>query len=182
MPTKMATSGPANRCGAGDFFRVAAEIEMSRGRPIVGLLALLPILPAPSAAQPHETSAKARPVASLAVSHPDYLQPQTDAAFATPFIRVMDAGRKMLPGVSCKPAYCTHRYSSPKRRLVDGAFTDLAPCGEGQHVSVRNNNRPGRVFATCAGTYPGPDEQPGHTPFYHEVVALGIEAAARSDG
>jgi hypothetical protein len=35
----------------------------------------------------------------------------TDAAVATPFTRVTDLGRQMLPGISCKPAYCTHHYS-----------------------------------------------------------------------
>jgi hypothetical protein len=351
-------------------------------RPIVGLLAaLVPVLPVRGLAQVYETLATAPGAVTSAAPYPGYLRPVTDAAFGTPFIRVTDPGRQMLPGIFCKLAYCAHRYSSSqawnadqsllliangcsglcfldgstyvplfhrtipnecewhpvdpalmicvagneiytwnprldirtavhdfaeytqlqfgpykgnpskdgtklvvratnregalvafaydisvrrkypdielanlsghngyctispsgryvfcanttfdgtetayvfsidgvqlqhwtehhrpghgdmtvdvdgndvyvgiskanpdkyhiiKRRLDDGAVTDLAPYGEGQHASIRNVNRPGWVFVTYAGTYPGPDGHPGQTPFYQEVIALRIDGS-----
>ena len=355
---------------------------MSISRPLVGMLApLLLILPARSPAQAYETLAKARAVVPSVAPYPDYLQAVADAAFGTPFTRVTDPGRQMMPGIFCKPTFCTHRYSSSpawnadqsllliangcsglcfldgatyaplfhrtipnecewhpvdptlmicvagneiytwnpridtrttvgafteytdlqfgpykgnpskdgtklvvratnsegelvafaydisarrkypdiqlsslsgrngycsislsgryvfcanttfagtetayvfttdgvqlqhwidhhrpghgdmtidadgndvyvgiskadpdkwhiiKRRLDSGEVTDLAPYGEGQHASIRNINRPGWVFVTYTGTYPGPDEHPGQTPFYQEVLALRIDGS-----
>jgi hypothetical protein len=40
------------------------------------------------------------------------------------------------------------KYHIIKRRLDDGAVTDLAPYGDGQHASIHNINRPGWVFVT----------------------------------
>jgi hypothetical protein len=64
-----------------------------------------------------------------------------------------------------------------KRRLDDGAVTDLAPYGDGQHASIRNINRPGWVFVTYSGTY---SEVTGHldgTQLYQEVIALRIDGS-----
>jgi hypothetical protein len=69
------------------------------------------------------------------------------------------------------------KYHIIKRRLDDGAVTDLAPYGDGQHASIRNINRPGWVFVTYSGTYPGVDGHIGRTPFYQEVVALRIDGS-----
>src|SRR5258708_510536 len=43
---------------------------------------------------------------------PDYLQVVTDPLFGTGFTRVTEPGRLLAAGVSCKPAYCRHRYST----------------------------------------------------------------------
>ena len=62
-------------------------------------------------------------------------------------------------------------------RLDDGAVTDLAPYGHGQHASIRNINRPGWVFVTYTGTY---SEVAGHldeAPLYQEVIALRIDGS-----
>jgi Tol biopolymer transport system component len=67
------------------------------------------------------------------------------------------------------------KYHIIKRRLDDGAITDLAPYGDGQHASIRNINRPGWVFVTYSGTYA---EVAGHpAPFYQEVIALRIDGS-----
>lgn len=355
---------------------------MTNWRFVFGLLGAAPVfLPTQSLTQAYETLATARTVVTPVAPYPGYLQPETDAAFGTPFTRVTDPGHQMLPGVYCKPAYCTHRYSSSqawnadqsllviangcsglcflhgttykplfhrsvpnecewhpvdpalmicvsgnevytwnpvldlrtaahvfpeythlqfgpykgnpskdgsklvvratnregalvafaydistrrkypdielsklsgrngyctispsgryvfcanttfdgietayvfttdgvqvqywtehhrpghgdmtldsdgsdvyvgiskanpdkfhviKRRLDNGAVTDLMPYGESQHASIRNINRPGWVFLTYTGTYPGADEQPGKTPFYQELIALRIDGS-----
>ncbi|SEE85733.1 hypothetical protein SAMN05444161_7475 [Rhizobiales bacterium GAS191] len=69
------------------------------------------------------------------------------------------------------------KYHIIKRRLRDGAATDLAPYGEGQHASLRNTNRPGWVFVTYTGSYPSVAGQQGWAPFYQEVVALRIDGS-----
>jgi hypothetical protein len=69
------------------------------------------------------------------------------------------------------------KYHIIKRRLDDGAVTDLAPYGDGQHASIRNVNRPGWVFVTYSGTYPEVAGQPGWAPFYQEVIALRIDGS-----
>jgi hypothetical protein len=68
-------------------------------------------------------------------------------------------------------------YHIIKRRLTDGVVTDLAPYGEGQHVSIRNINRPGWVFVTYTGTYAEILSHPQWAPFYQEVVALRINGS-----
>jgi Tol biopolymer transport system component len=64
-----------------------------------------------------------------------------------------------------------------KRRLDDGAVTDLAPYGDGQHASIRNINRPGWVFVTYSGTYSEVTGHLGGAPFYQEVIALRIDGS-----
>lgn len=61
----------------------------------------------------------ARVVATPPMAEPGYLQPAIDPAFGTPFTRVTDPGRPILPGVSCGPSYCTHRYSSSQAWNAD---------------------------------------------------------------
>jgi hypothetical protein len=91
---------------------------MSISRPLVGMLAaLLLILPARSPAQAYETLAKARAVVPLVAPYPFYLQAVADAAFGTPFARVTDPGRQVLPGIFCKPVYCAHRVAALAARL-----------------------------------------------------------------
>ncbi|HLJ00663.1 MAG TPA: hypothetical protein VKT76_13175 [Bradyrhizobium sp.] len=93
---------------------------MSRPLSIPGLLCVLPMLaPANGAAQAYETLAQARAVATPSMADPGYLQQMTDAAFGTPFTRVTDPGHEILPGTSCKQAYCTHHYSSSQAWNAD---------------------------------------------------------------
>ena len=68
------------------------------------------------------------------------------------------------------------KYHVVKRRLEDGAVTDLAPYGEAQHASLRNSSLPGWVFVTYTGSYPELAEHPRWTKFYQEIIAL------RTDG
>lgn len=69
------------------------------------------------------------------------------------------------------------KYHIIKRRLKDGAVTDLAPFGEGQHASIRNISRPGWVFLTYTGSHSELEENQGWAPFYQEVVALRIDGS-----
>jgi hypothetical protein len=68
------------------------------------------------------------------------------------------------------------KYHVIKRRLDDGAVTDLAPYGAAQHVSTRNIKRPGWAFLSYTGEYSETAAHPAWAPFYQEVVAL------RTDG
>jgi hypothetical protein len=68
------------------------------------------------------------------------------------------------------------KYHIIKRRLDNGAVTDLTPYGNGQHASTRKINRPGWVFVTYSG-YPEVAAHPGFAPFYQEVVALRIDGS-----
>jgi hypothetical protein len=91
---------------------------MRISRPLVGMLApLLLILSARSLAQAYEVLAKARTVVASVAPYPDYLQAVTDAAFGTPFARVTDPGRQVLPSIFCKPVYCAHRVAALVARL-----------------------------------------------------------------
>jgi hypothetical protein len=69
------------------------------------------------------------------------------------------------------------KYHIIKRRLDNGAVTDLTPYGNGQHASTRNINRPGWVFVTYSGTYPEVAGHPDVAPLYQEVVALRIDGS-----
>ena len=50
---------------------------------------------------------------------PDYLQAATDPLFGTRFTPVTEPGRLLAAGISCKPAYCRHRYSSTQAWNAD---------------------------------------------------------------
>lgn len=69
------------------------------------------------------------------------------------------------------------KYHVIKRRLHDGAVTDLAPFGEVQHASTRSIKRPGWVYLSYAGTAAGVSKQKDWAPFYQEVVALRIDGS-----
>jgi len=66
-----------------------------------------------------------------------------------------------------------------KRRLRDGAVTDLATYGEGQHASLRNTKLPGWVFVTYAGTFDEVAAHPAWEPFYQEIVALRTDGSGQ---
>jgi hypothetical protein len=129
----MARPGPANSRRShycGDFLRKRQQdlkVSKSRRLMVTGLLCVLPTLsPALGAAQAYKTLATARAAVTPPMPYPGYLQPVTDAAFGTPFTRVTDPGRQMLPGISCKPAYCTHRYSSSQVWNADQSLLLIA--------------------------------------------------------
>jgi hypothetical protein len=62
--------------------------------------------------------------------YPEYLEPVVDAVFGTPFTRITEPGRRMLPGVVCDPAYCRHRYSSNQAWNADQSLLVLTKgCG-----------------------------------------------------
>jgi hypothetical protein len=69
------------------------------------------------------------------------------------------------------------KYHIIKRRLNDGAVTDLAPYGDSQHASIRNINRPGWVFVSYGGSYSDVAGYPNGAPFYQEVIALRIDGS-----
>ena len=101
---------------------------MSKRRLMVtGLLCVLPALsPTHGTELAYEALATAHAIVTPSASYPDYLRLVTDAAFGTPFVRVTDPGRQMLPGISCKPAYCTHRYSSAQAWNADQSLLLIA--------------------------------------------------------
>jgi hypothetical protein len=90
------------------------------------LLCVAPLLAVTGDALAYEKLASARPVAMPEMSLPDYLQPATDPAFGTPFVRVTDPGRQMPAGVSCNPSYCRHRYSSAQAWNADQTLLVIA--------------------------------------------------------
>ena len=96
-------------------------------RRLIDLLAALCLLLLPcGVAQCYEALARAHVVAMPPMTYPDYLQTVTDPAFGTPFTRVTDPGQEMLPGVSCKLAYCTHRFSSSQAWNADQSLLLIA--------------------------------------------------------
>jgi len=50
---------------------------------------------------------------------PGYLQTVADPLFGTSFTRVTDPGQALVVGMSCRPAYCRHRYSSTQAWNAD---------------------------------------------------------------
>jgi hypothetical protein len=128
----MARPGMANsrqlRC-FGDFLHRRQGLKVSKLRRLMvtGLLCVLPVLLSThGAAQAYEGLARTRAVLTPSMAYPGYLQPVTDAAFGTRFTRVTDPGQKMLPGISCKPAYCTHHYSSSQAWNADQSLLLIA--------------------------------------------------------
>ena len=63
--------------------------------------------------------ATTRAVVAPQIPMPRYLEPVTDPAFRTSMTRVTDPGSEMITGMSCQPAYCTHRYSSAQAWNAD---------------------------------------------------------------
>ena len=58
-------------------------------------------------------------VAQEPIEQPGYLEQATDRAFGTPFMRVTDPGKKILPGIACGASHCRHRYSSAQAWNAD---------------------------------------------------------------
>ncbi|WP_291990590.1 hypothetical protein [Luteitalea sp.] len=67
-----------------------------------------------------------------------------------------------------------------KRRIKDGAVTDLSPSGYGQHASLRNIRRSGWVFVGFIGTYSSLSGRPERAPFYQEIVALRTDGSGEA--
>jgi hypothetical protein len=70
-------------------------------------------------AQAIDELATARIVIAPPMSRPDYLQAVTDPLLGTGVIRITDPGRALAADISCKPAYCRHRYSSTQAWNAD---------------------------------------------------------------
>jgi hypothetical protein len=102
-------------------------VSNSRRLMVTGLLCVLPVLlSTEGAAQRYEALATARVAMTPSMPLPGYLQPVTDATFGTTFTRVTDPGREILTGISCKPTYCTHRYSSSQAWNADQSLLLIA--------------------------------------------------------
>ncbi len=96
------------------------------------------LLPTNGAAQAYEALAMTRAAVTPPMPYPGYL-PVADAAFATPFTRVTDAGRQMLPGLS-------------KRYRIESRTASI----ENLEGSVRSRRREGTTDA-CDATSLKPD-------------------------
>lgn len=79
----------------------------------------------------HQDRIETAPViATPTMPFPDYLQEVADPIFGTPFTRITDPGRQILPGVTCNKAYCRHRYSSTQAWNADQSLLVLTKgCG-----------------------------------------------------
>lgn len=103
--------------------RTRVRTRILRGAVVLTVFASLgaaAMLAAPAnQAAPFASLATAKVVATPAMPTPDYLQAAVDPAFGTPIIRITDPGREMFHGISCSPAYCTHRYSSSQAWNAD---------------------------------------------------------------
>jgi hypothetical protein len=84
------------------------------------------LTPADRGALAYETLAAARAVPAPEMPVPGYLQPASDPTFGTPFVRVTDPGRQILPGISCRADYCRHRYSSAQAWNADQTLLVIA--------------------------------------------------------
>jgi hypothetical protein len=123
----MADSRQSRR--SGDFLHRRQDLKVSKSRRLMvtGLLCVLPMfLPIHGAAQAYEVLTKTRTVVTPSMPYPGYLQAVTDPAFGMSFTRVTDPGQTMLPGISCKPTYCTHRYSSSQAWNADQSLLLIA--------------------------------------------------------
>lgn len=87
---------------------------------LVKTLLSLALLAAPDGAiLAFENISEARLISMPEMPVPDYLEPTVDPVFGTPFVRVTDPAREILPGISCRPEYCRHRYSSTQAWNAD---------------------------------------------------------------
>jgi hypothetical protein len=110
-------------------YRRRQDLEVSRSRrlTVAALLCVVPVLlPTHGAAQAYEAMATTPAIVTLSTPYPGYLQPLADTAFGTPFTRVTDPGQQLLPGITCKSAYCTHRYSSSQAWNADQSLLLIA--------------------------------------------------------
>jgi len=57
---------------------------------------------------------------------PEYLEPVHDPAFGTVLTRVTEPGQQIVEGVSCRPDYCRHRYSSAQAWNADQSLLLIA--------------------------------------------------------
>jgi hypothetical protein len=105
---------------------------VKKSRRLIDSLCVLCLLLLPyGAAQGYEALATAQVAVTPPMTYPDYLQTVTDPTFGIPFTRVTDFGQEMLPGISCKLAYCTHRYSSSQAWNADQSLLLITNCCSG---------------------------------------------------
>ena len=91
-----------------------------------GLLLAALLAPPSGGVLAYEKLVAARVVPTPVMRVPEYLRPTTDPVFGTPFVRVTDPGRQILTGVSCRPDYCRHRYSSAQAWNADQTLLVIA--------------------------------------------------------
>ena len=89
-------------------------------------MAALLLTPVEDRVWSYELLATAQVVATPEMRLPGYLQPASDPAFGTPFVRVTDPGQQMLAGISCRPEYCRHRYASAQAWNADQSLLVIA--------------------------------------------------------
>ena len=104
--------------GTGWAMRPESFAGMRRVARWLGGAAVVLALSAPAVSRADDLS-HAKVVATPAMAEPGYLKRAIDPAFGTPFVRVTDPRRHLLPGVTCGPRYCTHRYSSAQAWSAD---------------------------------------------------------------
>ena len=75
---------------------------------------------------PLDRLVSAQLVAVPEMPRPDYLQPVTDPVFGTSLTRITDPGRQLATGISCRQAYCRHRYSSTQAWNSDQSLLVIA--------------------------------------------------------
>ena len=85
---------------------------------MLAIVACAGMLATPGLAEVSELSA-AQVIAAPDMPMPGYLQPATDPAFGTPFMRITNPGHELMPGAACDAAHCTHRYSSAQAWNAD---------------------------------------------------------------
>ncbi len=92
------------------------------------VVALLGSVAGPASSQDDLASARVTP--TPAMPEPAYLQTVTDPVFGTSFTRITDPGERGIHGLPCRPAYCTHRYSSAQAWNADQSLLIIANgCG-----------------------------------------------------
>jgi hypothetical protein len=90
------------------------------------LCTALIVVASAGAAGAFDELATSRVVAAPRVPEPRYLVQVSDSVFGTAFTRVTEPGRLMASGVSCRPEYCTHRYSSSQAWNADQTLLVIA--------------------------------------------------------
>src|ERR1043166_5257604 len=106
-----------------------ASEGLSAGKAVRARKALctaLTVVASAGAAGAFDELATSRAVVAPRVAEPQFLVQVRDPVFGTAFTRVTEPGRLMANGVSCRPEYCTHRYSSSQAWNADQTLLVIA--------------------------------------------------------
>lgn len=118
-PSALPTAPATNRGTGSAAGGCAGRGRLGRYAGRLGAVAALALLLGSSAGTGPERLADVALVTVPPMPRPGYLEPTVDPAFATPFVRVSDPGRVLLPGVVCAPSHCRHRYASTQAWNAD---------------------------------------------------------------